>query len=235
MIRAMPAPGPAPIAISFASDRALRVGFGESVDGVAHRQVRRLLRRLDRIRIDGVVDLSPAYATLLVRFDPLKAAPAAIEAAVRGLVADLEAEPLDAARRVEIPVRYGGEDGPDLADVARHAGLTPEAVVALHAGTRYEVHFLGFTPGFAYLGTVPEPIACPRLDEPRRAVPAGSVGIAGAQTGVYPSSTPGGWRLIGRTPLTMFAADRAPMSLLMPGDEVRFVPLPGSLAARVPA
>ncbi len=235
MIRAMSAPGREPIVLSFASDRTLRVAFGETLDPAAHRQVRRLLRRLDQRRLDGVEDLSPAYATLLVRFEPRRVAPSAIEAAVRGLLADLDDEPLDPPRRVEIPVRYGGEEGPDLTDVARHAGITPEAVVALHAGARYEVHFLGFTPGFAYLGTVPEPIACPRLDQPRRSVPAGSVGIAGMQTGVYPATTPGGWRLIGRTPLTMFAADRVPMSLLLPGDEVRFVPLAGGVAARADA
>jgi KipI family sensor histidine kinase inhibitor len=232
MMTAMPAPGPEPISLSFASDRALRVAFGGTHDVAAHRQVQRLLARLDRERIDGVDDLSPAHATILVRFNPLRIAPAAIESALRRLLVDLDDEPLAAPRRVEIPVRYGGEEGPDLPDVARHAGLTPEGVVALHSGTRYEVLFLGFTPGFAYLGTVPEPIACARLDEPRRSVPAGSVGIAGAQTGVYPAATPGGWRLIGRTPLSMFAADRTPMSLLLPGDEVRFVPLAGGVAAR---
>lgn len=229
---AMPAPSPATTSLTFASDRALRVAFGDRLDAAAHRQVRRLLRRLDRERVEGVSDLSPAYATLLVRFDPLRVAPESVASAVRRLLVDLDDEPLETPRRVEIPVRYGGEEGPDLSDVARQAGLTPEGVVALHSGTRYEVHFLGFTPGFAYLGTVPEPIACPRLDEPRRNVPAGSVGIAGAQTGVYPAETPGGWRLIGRTPLAMFAAERTPMSLLLPGDEVRFVPLPGGVAAR---
>lgn len=241
MMAPMPAPSPVPVSLSFASDRTLRVAFGattggapsrNSPDPAAHRQVRRLLGRLDQNPPEGVDDVSPVYASLLVRFDPLRVEPEALEAAVRRLLVDLEDEPLEAPRRVEIPVRYGGEDGPDLPDVARHAGLTPEAVVALHAGTRYEVHFLGFTPGFAYLGTVPDPIACPRLSEPRRSVPAGSVGIAGAQTGVYPDATPGGWRLIGRTPLTMFDPRREPMSLLLPGDEVRFVPLPGGVTVR---
>jgi inhibitor of KinA len=122
-------------------------------------------------------------------------------------------------------VCYGGEFGPDLDEVAELHSITAAQAIELHASTHYLVYFLGFAPGFAYLGELPEALATPRLTMPRRSVPAGSVGIAGSQTGVYPISTPGGWRLLGRTPLAMFRPERAQMSLLSIGDHVRFVPI----------
>jgi len=126
---------------------------------------------------------------------------------------------------VTIPVRYGGEAGPDLEDVARRTGLEPRQVIERHAGAVYQVRFLGFTPGFAYLGPLDPSLVCPRLESPRRSVPAGSVAIAADQTAVYPASTPGGWRLIGRTGAVLFDPARDPMSLLAIGDRVRFEPL----------
>ena len=143
---------------------------------------------------------------------------------VEALLARLHDSPDPPARQATIPVRYGGEDGPDLEDVARLVGLSPDDVVRRHAAATYEVRFLGFTPGFAYLGPLDPSLVCPRLERPRRAVPAGSVGIAADQTAVYPSSTPGGWRLIGRTDTRLFDPGREPMSLLAIGDTVRFVP-----------
>jgi inhibitor of KinA len=128
-------------------------------------------------------------------------------------------------REVEIPVCYGGDFGPDLREVAASRGLSPEQVIELHTSTSYLVYFLGFVPGFAYLGELPEALVTPRLGSPRKKVPAGSVGIAGNQTGVYPFETPGGWRLLGRTPLAMFRADREHLSVLSIGDRVRFVPI----------
>ncbi|WP_335904558.1 5-oxoprolinase subunit PxpB [Salmonella enterica] len=128
------------------------------------------------------------------------------------------------SRSVEIPVIYGGAGGPDLAAVARHSGLSEKQVVELHASVEYVVWFLGFQPGFPYLGNLPEPLHMPRRAEPRLQVPAGSVGIGGAQTGIYPLSTPGGWQLIGLTPLKLFDPMREPPVLLRPGDSVRFVP-----------
>jgi KipI family sensor histidine kinase inhibitor len=211
-----------------ASDRSLLVVLGDRSDAGTHARVRRLLLRLDAAPPGGVVDLSPAYASILVRFDPLRTDHAALRAALAARLDDLDREPLPEPRLVTLPVCYGGEFGPDLDDVARHASISPDDAVALHASVTYEVHFLGFTPGFAYMGTVPEAIACPRLDRPRRVVPAGSVGIAGAQTGVYPCPTPGGWRLIGRTPAVMFDAAATPMSRLQIGDRVRFEPIPAA-------
>jgi KipI family sensor histidine kinase inhibitor len=211
-----------------ASDRSLRVSFGDAVDIEASMRVVRLLRRLDAAPLDGVVDASPAYASVLVRFDPLRLDHESATAHVRRLLAGLDDEPLGEPRRVSIPARYGGADGPDLENLARDAGISPAEVVRLHASTTYRVHFLGFTPGFAYMGTVPQAIAAPRLERPRRSVPAGSIGIAGTQTGIYPCATPGGWRLIARIDLRLFDPDRRPMSLLEIGDEVRFVPEAGA-------
>lgn len=137
----------------------------------------------------------------------------------------LEDVRLPGPRRVEIPVSYGGEFGPDLDDVATTCGITPDQVIALHSSVTYVAYFLGFVPGFAYLGELPDALATSRLATPRRSVPPGSVGIAGKQTGVYPFATPGGWRLIGRTPIAMFRPDRSGMSFVSIGDMVRFNPI----------
>jgi KipI family sensor histidine kinase inhibitor len=132
------------------------------------------------------------------------------------------------SRVVTIPVHYGGQSGPDLEFVAAHAGLTPERVIEAHSGAQYVVYFLGFQPGFAYLGGLPECLATPRRAEPRLAVPAGSVGIGGAQTGIYPAASPGGWQLIGRTDVCLFDAASATPTLLQPGDVIQFVAQPES-------
>jgi KipI family sensor histidine kinase inhibitor len=168
-----------------------------------------------------------AYASVLVPFDPASASVAEAEAAVAEIVAtagraESRAEP---GRLVEIPVHYGGADGPDLEDVARLHDLRPDDVVAIHAGAEYEAFFLGFAPGFAYLGPLPASIATPRLDVPRPRVPAGSVAIAGGQTAIYPTATPGGWRLIGRTDVRPWDVSRDPPALILPGDRIRFVPV----------
>jgi inhibitor of KinA len=208
-----------------ASDQSLLAYFGDAITAEAGERVRKLLRLLESQPLPGVRNLHPAYASLLIKFDPLRTDHAALEAALAGYLARLDAVRLPEPRRVEIPVCYGGEFGPDLADLAALHGLTPQQVVDAHASASYSVCFLGFVPGFAYLAGLPDALATPRLPTPRRAVPAGAVGIAGHQTGVYPCPTPGGWRLIGRTPLQMFRADRAEMSLLAIGDRVRFLPI----------
>lgn len=173
-----------------------------------------------------MTDLSPGDGSLLVRFDPERLEPGTVAEHVRALLLRWSETPDPPARLVTIPVRYGGADGPDLEEVARRTGLSSREVIARHAAATYDVRFLGFTPGFAYLGPLDPTLVCPRLDRPRRAVPAGSVAIAADQTAVYPTSTPGGWRLIGRTGLVMFDPERDPMSLLAIGDRVRFEPLP---------
>ncbi len=190
----------------------------------AHDQVRRLLRLLELEPIAGVRNLHPAYGSLLLKFDAMKLRHDELENLLRTYVERMRSIALPEPRLVEIPVCYGGEYGPDLNEVAELHQMTAERAIEVHASATYLVYFLGFAPGFAYLGDVAEQLATPRLPSPRKSVPAGSVGIAGRQTGVYPISTPGGWRLLGRTPVKMFQPDRAQMSLLALGDRVRFVP-----------
>lgn len=173
--------------------------------------------------VRGVRDVVPAYASVGVHVDPLRFDQAGLDAVIARTTSLVTTTP--SPREVDIPVRYGGPDGPDLADVAAFAGCSADEVVARHARGRYHVYMLGFLPGFAYLGGVEASIGMPRRSSPRPTVPPGSVGIAGAQTGVYPYASPGGWQLIGRTPLVMFDPARATPALLAPGDTVRFVPM----------
>ena len=172
----------------------------------AHERVRRLLRLVELEPIVGVRNLHPAYCSLQIKFDAMKLRHEEVEEILLGYVERMERVELPQPRVVEIPVCYGGEFGPDLKEVAELRGMTVERVVELHASATYLVYFLGFVPGFAYLGDVAEELGTPRLATPRRNVPAGSVAIAGRQTGVYPVATPGGWRLLGRTPVKMFRA-----------------------------
>jgi KipI family sensor histidine kinase inhibitor len=162
---------------------------------------------------------------MLVKFDPLKIAHNELETILRSYLQRLDEVHLPEPRHVEIPVRYGGEEGPDLDEVAKVHGMTPDQVVELHGSPTYVVYFLGFVPGFAYLGGLPERLATPRLESPRRKVPAGSVGIGGNQTGIYPFETPGGWKLIGRTAVPIFQPGREDMCLFSIGDHVRFTAL----------
>lgn len=209
----------------YASDQSLLVTFGHEITLQAHERVRRLLRLLELEPLEGIRNLHPAYCSLLVKFDALRMRHDDLEAVLRKYLGRLKEVPLPEPREVEIPVCYGGEYGPDLCEVAALRGISPAKAIELHASTSYLVYFLGFVPGFAYLGELPEELVTPRLPKPRRRVPAGSVGIAGRQTGVYPFSTPGGWRLLGRTPIQMFRTDRDGLSLLALGDRVRFIPI----------
>jgi KipI family sensor histidine kinase inhibitor len=211
------------VTIRPASDRSLLVAFGESISVETHRRVFHLTRALEGVR--GILNLHPAYASLLVEFDPRLRDHSQIEALVRECAAgEATGSHAEESRLVEIPVRYGGEFGPDLGDVAQHTGLTPERVVEMHAGAEYLVYFLGFAPGFAYLGGLPPELATPRLSAPRKRVPTGSVAIGGNQTGVYPIESPGGWRIIGHTDAKLFDPSAAEPVLLRMGDCLRFVP-----------
>ena len=173
--------------------------------------------------LPGLGEPLPTYRSLLLHYDPLRLSFAEVTALVEEALTRVEGRARPEPRLVEIPTCYGGEFGPDLEFVARHNGLSPEEVMRFHSSSLYPVYMLGFSPGFAYLGGLPHAIAAPRLSTPRTLVPAGSVGIAGEQTGIYPIATPGGWRLIGRTPLKLFDPYRDPPALLRPGDKVRFV------------
>lgn len=204
-----------------ASDRSLAVYLGDAIDLAIHRDVVRLMTLLASRPIAGVVNLHPSYRGVLVVFDPLSVTHQDIEREVLERLAHAGEAAPPASRVVEIPVCYGGDFGPDLESVAAIRGLSPAQVVDMHSAASYTVYFLGFVPGFAYLGGLPLALATPRLETPRKQVPAGSVAIGGSQTGVYPRPTPGGWRIIGRTPAAMFADGR---SLVEIGDTVRFVP-----------
>jgi len=206
-------------------DRAVRVGFeaGDAASDVVTAWCARLSDR----EIPGVEEWVPSMTAVAVFYDPLVIGFAALCALLRGVIAPEELRDAPAARRVVLPVRYGGVDGPDLGLVARHAGMTEAEVIRRHCAGIYRVTMIGFTPGFPYLSGLDPALATPRLDTPRPRVPAGSVGIGGEQTGVYPMESPGGWRLIGRTAARLFDPHRIPVSLLSPGDGVRFVPAEG--------
>ncbi|HUC42519.1 MAG TPA: 5-oxoprolinase subunit PxpB [Candidatus Sulfotelmatobacter sp.] len=206
-----------------ASDRAFLVTFGAAIGASESRSVRALHEWLRSDPIPGIVDLHPAYASLLVRFDPAAIDSGRLEATLAARAASAPDRPLPAPRSVSIPVRYGGAHGPDLAEVARVAGLSERAAVEMHAEPLYEVAFLGFSPGFPYLLGLPAALALPRKATPRKSVPAGSVAIAGRQAGIYPLATAGGWNVIGRTEIALFDPFREPACLLAPGDRVRFV------------
>jgi KipI family sensor histidine kinase inhibitor len=210
------------VTIRPASDRSLLVTLGTEISLDAHRQVKTLTRTLQGVR--GILNLHPAYASVLVDFDPRLRTHEDVEGSIRAAMATAEHVPEEPERIVEIPVSYGGEFGPDLPDVAQHTGLSPERVVELHAASDYVVYFVGFSTCFPYLGGLPPELATPRLSAPRKHVPVGSVAIGGSQAGIYPLASPGGWRLIGRTSVRLFDPDASPPPLLRMGDRVRFVP-----------
>jgi len=207
----------------------LLVEFEPVIDQLVNARAIGLAARLHSLQLRGVRDIAPGYCTIGVHFDPLQTDLVALERAISNESGATDSVGEAAAKApVEIGVRYGGADGPDLEAVAAHAGCTPAEVVERHAARVYRVYMLGFVPGFAYMGRVDSTIAMARHRVPRERVPSGSVGIAGQQTGVYPVASPGGWQLIGRTESVLFDAARNPASLLAAGDLVRFVPLAGA-------
>ena len=208
-----------------ASDSSLLVVFGDMIAPELRERVVALFRLLQERRDSRIRNLHPGYASLLIDFDPLRMTHEELRRLVEELSAGEAGGGAPSGRVVEIPVCYDAELGPDLAELAAHAGLPVEQVVKQHSAPLYSVYFLGFSPGFAYLGGLPEALHMPRLATPRKRVPAGAVGIAGSQTGVYPVDSPGGWRLIGRTPQRMFDPQADPPTRLQPGDSVKFVPI----------
>ena len=226
--------GPAYPRVVPAGDRAVSVEFGGAIDPAANDGAVALARSLGRRPINGVTETVVSYRSLLVMYEPERVS----QWRLRRMLARRAGERREASAGMpnylyEIPVRYGGEYGVDLADVAAHHHIAETDVVRLHAAPAYRVFMLGFMPGFPYLGGLEDTIATPRLDTPRAMIPAGSVGIGGSQTGVYPLDSPGGWRLIGRTPVRLFDAAREPAVLLRAGDGVRFVPVDDGEYARI--
>jgi len=208
-----------------AGDSAVVVEFGNAIDPTVNNLVNQLMLNIDNKRPDGVLDMVPSYRSLMIYYDPLINSFEQLVKElkeIKGLDNDFSKREF---RTVEIPTLYGGEMGPDLSFVAEHNELSIEQVIEIHSGAEYRVYMLGFSPGFPYLGGMPESIETPRLSSPRTLIPAGSVGIAEKQTGIYPNASPGGWRLIGKTPIKLFNPEAYPPALLQPGDHVKFVPI----------
>jgi inhibitor of KinA len=211
-----------------AGERGLVVEMGNLISPSVNARVQRLAKRLSQRTLEGVIEVVPTYRSLLVYFDPLTVSRSHLIEAIHQMIpseAGPETGEKEGVRVVRVPVCYGGEFGPDLDYVGQHNGLSVDEVIAIHSSKPYLVYMLGFTPGFPYLGGMSDKIATPRLEQPRARIPQGSVGIAGAQTGLYPVESPGGWRLIGRTPLHPFVPGAANPFLFAAGDYLRFLPI----------
>jgi len=208
-----------------AGDAAWLIELDDRLDpGVSARAIA-IGRAIGASTLPGLRDVVSGYRTVTVYVDPLRAEPTDLGARLARLATEAAAEPAEGADIIDVPTHYGGEHGPDLGEVAAFAGCSEQEVVERHCQRTYRVYLVGFVPGFPYMGTVDPRIAMPRRESPRLRVPAGSVGIAGEQTGIYPVETPGGWRLIGRTPLVLFDATREPPCLFEPSARVRFTPI----------
>ena len=209
-----------------AGDGAVTIEFGDQITSQLVGRVAALDKLLQAARergeLAGVVETMPTFRSLTVLYDPLQTSRAALDPVLTALASQSEAAPAANGRRWRLPVCYGGEFGADLADVASATGLSPDAVVQLHADTELSVYMIGFMPGFPFMGDLPSALDMPRRREPRLRVPAGSVAITGSLTAIYPWQSPGGWQLIGRCPVPLFDAAAATPSLLAPGDTVRF-------------
>ena len=203
-------------------DSALTIRVASTTDEPARARVRAAVRALESARLPGVADIVPGFTTVTLHCDPQTTAWEALRERIDAALTPASGADAEEGRLIRIPVCYGGEFGPDLEEVAARASLSAEQVMDLHAAREYRVHVLGFLPGFAYLSGVDPLIATPRRSTPRDRVRAGSVGIAGDQTGVYPLDSPGGWQLIGRSPVVLFDPSRTPPTLLRPGDRIRF-------------
>jgi len=202
---------------------ALLFELGDTIDPVLNRRAFALAAALRSSGLPGLGEAVPGYASLLLPYDPDQIDFSILQDWLHEKYASIQPLPEAESRVVELPVHYGGDDGPDLDFVAAHNNLTAAEVIERHTAPLYPVYFMGFAPGFPYLGGLDPRIAAPRLPSPRTRIPAGSVGIASSQTGVYPLETPGGWRIIGRTDLLLFDPLRDPPFLLAPGDRIKFV------------
>jgi inhibitor of KinA len=204
-------------------DAALLIQIGDEIDITVNQRVHALATILDASPVEGFIETVPAYGTLLLHYDPLVLTFAKISKWVHAKLDQIENPELRKPREIHVPVRYGGEFGVDLGFVASHCGLSVDDVIELHSERTYTVYMMGFTLGFPYMGKLHDAIITPRLQTPRTRVPTGTVAIAGAQTGIYPIDSPGGWRLIGWTSLKLFDPKSESPFLFSPGDEVKFV------------
>ncbi|WP_307794952.1 5-oxoprolinase subunit PxpB [Alkalihalobacillus sp. BA299] len=215
------------------SETAIIISFGTGIDVTIHNKVKAFTNHLDSKPIIGMVEYIPSFTSVTVFYDPIRvvqegykgrklSAFETVSLKIKDLLKQLKEIDHTKQREVEIPVCYGGELGPDLEYVTQYNNLTTDEVIHIHSGGEYLVYMIGFAPGFPYLGGMSEKIATPRKAKPRMAIPKGSVGIAGKQTGVYSIETPGGWQLIGQTPFDLFLPSKTPPSLLQSGDIIRF-------------
>jgi inhibitor of KinA len=206
-------------------DRAILVELGDEINPSVNAKVRELFLKLDRESIEGVKELVPGYRSVMVVYDPLVVALPSLHETITRLHMEARESSLPEPKTLEVPVVYGGRFGPDLPWVASFHGIPPEEVIRYHTQPLYHVYMIGFTPGFPYLGEVPKAIETPRRETPRTAVPRGSVAIAQKQTGIYPVQSPGGWHILGWTPLNLFDATKWPPTPIEIGDLVRFFPI----------
>ena len=220
--------------ISPVGDRAISIDFGQVIDPTINRHIRQTIERIKELQLEGIIELVPTYCALLVEYDAMLYSYSEICNIIEPTLEEgMTNTTNELVTVVEVPTVYGGEFGPDLSFVASHNHLSEDEVISIHSGTDYLVYMLGFIPGFTYLGGMDLRIATPRLSSPRTLIPAGSVGIAGEQTGTYPSDSPGGWQIIGRTPVTMYDMSKAQAALLNAGDYVRYVPIDESEFHRI--
>lgn len=222
--------------ISPVGDRAISIDFGQVIDPTINRHIRQTIERIKALQLEGIIELVPTYCALLVEYDAMLYSYSEICNIIEPTLEEgMTNTTNELVTVVEVPTVYGGEFGPDLSFVASHNHLSEDEVISIHSGTDYLVYMLGFIPGFTYLGGMDPRIATPRLSSPRTLISAGSVGIAGEQTGTYPSDSPGGWQIIGRTPVTMYDMSKAQAALLKAGDYVRYVPIDESEFHRIKA
>ncbi len=208
-----------------AGDLALVVEFGNEISTACNDRVRQLNQSLRKNEIKGVIETVPTFRSLLVYYDPLKVTYKKLCKYIQSVAKETVELNTKTKRIIEIPVCYGGQYGEDLTDVAKHTGLSEAEVIRIHSGVNYLIYMLGFLPGFPYLGGLDKRLETPRLSNPRTSIPAGSVGIGGEQTGVYPIVSPGGWRLIGKTPVKLYDSERENPTLYQAGDYIHFKPI----------
>ncbi|MFZ5966238.1 MAG: 5-oxoprolinase subunit PxpB [Bacillota bacterium] len=216
-----------------AGDKALLLEFGNTISEEINHKVRSMMIAIERKKINGIIEMTPTYRSLMIHYNPLMVQYQDLTHSLQTLEQELDSIEIPLPKVIEIPTLYGGEYGPDIENVANHNGVSVEDVIMIHASRKYLIYMLGFTPGFPYLGGMDERIATPRLKTPRTKISGGSVGIAGNQTGIYPIDSPGGWQLIGKTPVKLYDPNREAPILLSAGDYIRFVPIDGEEYAKI--
>lgn len=206
-----------------AGDKAITVEFGDEIKEEINKLVRSMSYAINNKNIKGIIEIIPTYRSISIQYNPLIISMKELVDKLKEIYINIDSIQLPSAKIIEIPTVYGGEYGPDIEFVAHHNNISTEEVIKLHTSVDYLIYMLGFTPGFTYLGGLPKEIETPRLKTPRTKIPAGSTGIAGKQTGIYPIESPGGWQLIGRTPLKLYDPKRNPPIILNAGDYLRFI------------